>query len=100
MIFHTLISNGYIKITKKVGKFCYQMQNFNTDKNDAVVMQLTSFDNLGNQFIASQGNTHITCCSCGRLVKKTNNKMKYCSKCAEKIIKEKDKEYKRNKRKD
>ena len=100
MIFHILISNGYIKITKKVGKFCYQMQHFNTDKNDAVVMQLTSFDNLGNQFIASQGNTHITCCSCGRLVKKTNNKMKYCSKCAEKIIKEKDKEYKRNKRKD
>ena len=99
MIFHYLITNGYIKITKKVGKFCYQMQNFNTDKNEPIAMQVTSFDNLGNQFIASQDNTHITCCLCGRLVKKTNNKMKYCSRCAEQIIKQKDKEYKRNKRK-
>lgn len=87
LLFYDLQKDGYIKGTKKVGKFCYQMLHYNTNKNEPIAFEVDSFDNIGNKFIASQGNTHISCSLCGRLVKKTSPRMKYCPKCAKEVIK-------------
>ena len=100
LLLHDLIQDGYINNTKKVGKFCFQMLNYNMDKNEPVAFEVDSFDNIGNKFIASQVNTHIACELCGRLVKKTSPRMKYCPKCAKKLHKQHDREYQKNKYKD
>ena len=97
LLFYDLQKSGYIKGTKKVGKFCYQMLHYNTDKNQEIAFEVDSFDNIGNKFIASQGNIHISCALCGRLVKKTSPRMKYCPKCAKELHKERDKEYQKRK---
>lgn len=99
LLIHDLIVNGYIMNTKKAGLFRFHMLNFNTDKNEPIALEVESFDNLGNIFIASQDNIHTVCKSCGRLVKKTNNKMVYCKKCSEQRHKEQDKKYQKEKRK-
>ena len=98
LILHDLIVDGYIMNTKKAGLFRFHMLNFNTDKNEPVALEVDSFDNLGNIFLASQDSIHTVCKSCGRLVKKTNNKMVYCKKCAEERHKEQTKIIKRNTR--
>lgn len=99
LLLHDLIVGGYIVNTKKAGLFRFNMVNFNTDKNEPVAIEVNSFENLGNIFLASQDNVHIVCKSCGRLVKKTNNKMVYCKKCAEERHRNQDKEYQKTKRK-
>lgn len=98
LLFYDLQKDGYIKGTKKVGKFCYQMLHYNTDKNEPVAFIVDSFDNVGNKFIASQGNTHISCSLCGKLVKKTSPRMKYCPKCAKEVVKIKNNKLQRKKR--
>lgn len=98
LLFYDLITNGYIKSTKKVGKFCYQMLNYNIDKNQPIAIEVDSFDNIGNKFIASQDNVHIICASCGRLLKKTSPRNKYCPKCAKEIMRIKNKELQQKKR--
>lgn len=99
LLLHDLIVDGYIMNTKKAGLFRFHMLDFNTDKNEPIALEVNSFDNLGNIFLASQDNIHTVCKSCGRLVKKTNNKMVYCKKCAEERHKEQNKIVHRNKRK-
>jgi hypothetical protein len=98
LLFYDLQKDGYIKGTKKVGKFCYQMLNYNNDKNEPIAFTVDSFDNIGNKFIASQGNIHIACSMCGRLVKKTSPRMKYCPKCAKEMIRIKNNELQKHKR--
>lgn len=98
-IIHDLIVDGYIMNTKKAGLFRFHMLNFNTDKNEPVAIEVDSFNNLGNIFLASKDNTYIVCKSCGKLVKKTNNKMVYCKKCANERHKEQNKIIQQNKRK-
>lgn len=98
LLFHDLLINGYIKGTKKVGKFCYQMLNYNTDKNQPIAFEVDSFDNIGNKFIASQSNIYTTCSICGKLIKKTSPRIKYCSKCSKEIIKNKNNELQKKKR--
>ena len=98
-LFHDLLVDGYIKTTFKADKFCYQMQSFETDKNQPIVLNFTSFDNLGNTYMASKDNEHIICSCCGKLIRRTSPRMKYCKKCAEKIHREQDKKYHEAKRK-
>lgn len=98
LLFYDLQKNGYIKGTKKVGKFCYQMLNYNTDKNQPIAFKVDSFDNIGNKFIASQDNIHTTCSVCGRLIKKISPRTKYCTKCAKEVIKQKNNELQKKKR--
>lgn len=98
-IFYDLINDGYIKKTRKVGKYCYQMLNFNEDKNEDVAIVFDSFDDLGNKFIASKDTSRITCSVCGRLVKRTSPRMKYCKKCAEIKKRENNKKIQQRRRK-
>lgn len=97
LLFHDLIVDGYIKGTKKVGKFCYQMMGYNTDKNEPIAFEVDSFENIGNKFIASQANTHTTCTVCGKLIKKISPRTKYCPKCAKELHKEHDRQYQKRK---
>lgn len=97
-LFYDLISQGYIKTTVKAGLFCYQMLNYNEDKNEPIALELNSFDNIGNKFLSSKDNEHIVCSICGKLVKKTSPRMKYCKKCAENVIREKNTKLQQKKR--
>lgn len=90
-LFYDLIQEGYISSLKKADKFIYKPIYYNQDKNVEKFIEITSFDNIGNYYAVSQVNTHTMCSLCGKLVKKTNNKVKYCKKCAEKIHKEQKK---------
>ena len=100
LLFHDLIIGGYIRTTRKAGQFCYQMLAFEKDKNQPIVLNFTSFDNIGNTYMASKDKDHIICNCCGKLIKKTSPRMKYCKKCADKIHKEQDKKYHETKRKE
>lgn len=99
LLMHDLVVNKYIMNTKKAGLFRFNMLHFNTNKNEPIALEVDSFENLGNIFIASQDNVHTVCKSCGRVIKKTNNKMVYCKKCSEQRHKEQDKKYQKEKRK-
>lgn len=90
-LFYDLIQNGYLISMRKADKFIYKIVYFNQDKNIDKFMTISSFENIGNYYYVSQVNTHTMCSLCGRLVKKTNNKVKYCKKCADKIHKEQKK---------
>lgn len=83
LLLHDLFKDGYIKISRNPSKPCYQIVNFNADKNEDVKLLFDSFDDVGNKFLASKDNNHIICSVCGRLVKRTSPRMKYCKKCAE-----------------
>ena len=75
------------------------MLNFNEDKNEEVAIVFDSFDDLGNKFIASKDTSRITCSVCGRLVKRTSPRMKYCKKCAEIKKRENNKKIQQRRRK-
>ena len=90
-LFYDLIQSEYIISMKKADKFVYKIVYYNQDKNIDKFITISSFENIGNYYAVSQVNTHTMCSMCGKLIKKTNNKIKYCKKCAEKIHKEQKK---------
>lgn len=54
-----------------------------------LVMKIRNFDNLGNKLLAHLKDGYKTCVGikpdgsiCGKLIKVTNNRMKYCKECA------------------
>lgn len=83
-LFYDLLHDGYITTFKKSNKFVYKLVYYNSDKSIPVAIRIDGFENIGNHFVINQVNTHIMCQMCGRLVKKTNNRIKYCKKCAKK----------------
>ena len=56
---------------------------------DETVMEVTSLEFLGNQFIARFKEGCRQCECCGKVIHVTSNRMKYCKKCSEAIHREK-----------
>lgn len=52
------------------------------DNDSEPIMRITDFRNLGNQYAMATGDHYLLCQCCGLCVKKTNNKQRYCRKCA------------------
>lgn len=79
-MFNKLWSMGLIGYSRRV-------DNLNTrvlfaDKDSAVVLRISDFRNLGNQYMLHRGMTYIRCAQCGLVVKKSGNRQKYCPSCA------------------
>lgn len=53
--------------------------------NDKVVFEVSKFDNLGNQYLGKFKEGYKQCVECGKLVKITGNRTKYCKLCYKKI---------------
>lgn len=88
-VFALLLSNGFIKDTKKVNDLKIGIDL--SDGNEEIVLEVYDLKNVGNQFIAFIKDDYIMCKECGKLVKiksKYDGSTQYCEKCAYKITKE------------
>jgi len=54
----------------------------NIKENGIVVFEITTFDNIGYYFDLYNGDSKIIGCSeCGKLIKVTSNRQKFCRSC-------------------
>lgn len=82
-VFALLLSNRFIKDTKKVNDLKIGVDL--SDGNEEVILKVNDLKNIGNQFIAFIKDNYIMCKECGKLVKiksKYDGSTKYCEKCA------------------
>lgn len=70
------------------------------DMEGEPVLKITEFRDLGYQYLQFLGKENfIRCAKCGRLVKKTGNRMIYCKNCAKAVKALQDRNYYRTHRK-
>ena len=82
-IIYNLLHSGLIKNTKKVDDVKIGVDI--ADVSEEIVFEISNINNLGNQFMAFIKDDYKLCECCGKLIKITNNRQKYCKKCYEKI---------------
>lgn len=79
-IINYLSNNGYIDIRTK-GKINLLFVE-SIESSNKVVFNITTFDNIGYYFDWYNGDEKIIRCeNCGKLIKQTSNRKKYCSSC-------------------
>ena len=81
-LLHELYSNGYISLGKKVDNLNIKVQ---LDDSGEIVYKVRDFNNLGNQYIGNFKKGYKQCECCGKRVKITNNRVKYCNSCYKRI---------------
>lgn len=97
---HKLYVDKYIEQRKRNNKTNLRICYINEDSE--VEMTIRNFDNIVYNYILWKNKDMIPCEECGRPVKKSSNKTKYCSVCAKEIWRrqhrEINREYMRKKR--
>lgn len=91
-----LSNMGYVDVRTRGKINLLFVDSIEVGDNDIVAFQITNFDNVGYYFDWYNGNDKFIKCEndgCDEIVKKTNNKNKYCSECAKKIKNEQNKIY-------
>lgn len=89
LLIHKLYKSGLISQNHKNDKLGYKVELGSCD--EPIILTLTSFDNIGNQYIANFKQGWKMCECCGKLFKvksKYDGSSKYCKQCAEKITRE------------
>ena len=81
MLVNDLITDGYLKPSVAVDNTNMNVQI--VDDDSEVVLTVTSFRDLGNQYLMYKGARYVVCAECGAVVKKNSNNQKYCRKCSE-----------------
>ena len=81
-LLHELYVNGYISLGKKVDNLNIKVQ---LDDSGGIVYKVRDFNNLGNQYIGNFKKGYKQCECCGKRVKITNNRVKYCNSCYKRI---------------
>lgn len=67
--------------------------------DDDIILEVNDFDNIGLAYEYYYGNKKVKkCIECGKLIKSTNLKIKYCAICQKEKQKEWDRLYQKNKR--
>lgn len=96
---YNMINNGYLSQSNKNQNMALKVNNV-SDKKEDIMMEVKSFDNLGNQLLALLKDNYKQCESCGKLIKiKSKTKPeKYCEKCAYSIKLEQVNECKKRKK--
>ena len=95
-IINWLSDNGFIDVRTKAKVNLIFINNIPEDDN--VAFSITTFDNIGYYFDwYNQDNKIIKCENCGKLVKATNNRKKYCKECWKEKHKEQDRNYQKKK---
>ena len=97
LIIKDLITDGYLTTTKSIDNTTKQVCFMALTGKLSV--KIDNFEQLGLQYESLVGICDIIECErCNQLIKKINNKIKYCKKCVKDIQLELDKEYQKNKR--
>lgn len=79
-MYNKLWSMGLIGYSRRVDNLNTRVEF--TDRDSDVVLHISDFRNLGNQYMLYRGMQYIRCAQCGLVVKKNGNKQKYCPSCA------------------
>lgn len=79
---HELEKTGLISFSNKINNLNIKV---NCLCDGEPVLVINDFRNLGNQFLRYEGSPCIECATCGAVVKKNSNRMKYCPDCAKEI---------------
>lgn len=79
-ILNSLWKDGYIGFSRIVDNthVYVRIVDYMSDE----VMRITDFRNLGNQYMSHVGDGYFECVNCGLVIKRHNNKSKYCRSCA------------------
>ena len=83
LLLHSLYKQGFIVFNKRIDNMNIKVSclNYNSDP----CLYINDYRNLGNQYLRYLGEPYFECESCGAVVRKTANNMKYCSDCAKEI---------------
>jgi len=71
---------GLLKFSKRVDSLSVQVLFLYPDS--PVVLHISDFRNLGNQYHMYYGESYLQCAQCGLTIKRKNNTHKYCLNCA------------------
>lgn len=80
MMMRNLIQTGLIESSKRVDNLSIRV-TFIDNKSDAKYI-VDDFRELGYRYMLWKGDKIILCERCGKLIRKTNNRRRYCSACA------------------
>lgn len=78
-LIHLLYERGLISMSKKVDNLNMKVPLSETGD---IVYKVTSFHNLGNQYIGNFKKGYKQCICCGKAIKVTGNKKQLCNQCA------------------
>lgn len=93
LLIHSLYEKDLIAFSKRIDNTNIRVKCINYDSD--VCMRISDYRNLGNQYMKYNGGSYFECESCGLVVKKTGQWQRYCTDCADKIVKEQKKAYKK-----
>lgn len=79
LLIKKLCDQGFIQYNKIINKNSYKVI---LDEDENIAMTITSFKNIGNQFLIHEKNGLMICEHCGKIVKRTSNARKYCKRCS------------------
>lgn len=80
LLINDLWRSGYIGYSKVVDNVNLNVRIVNNDSD--VVLTITDFRNLGNQYLMYAGENYIACQDCGLVIRRTMNNQKRCKDCA------------------
>ena len=92
-ILYYLNSNGYITDNARIDRIGFRVNYAYEESENEIV--ITDFDECIHYWLMYLGEKWKRCSECGKWVKLTNNRVKYCKACAKKINIEKTKNNKK-----
>lgn len=92
-ILHYLYLNGLITDNARIDKVSYRVNYVCEESEDGIV--ITDFDECIHYWLIYIGEKWKKCSECGKWVKVTNNRVKYCKDCAKRVNIEKTKNNKK-----
>lgn len=95
LMLHELHKLGYLGFSRAIDNL--NVQVLIVDNESTPVLFVKSFDDIGAQWEMFCGESYVPCVRCGKYIKKTGNRKKYCHKCARLVNIEKTTERKSKK---
>ena len=88
-MYHSLCEMGLIGFSKRVESLRVQVLFIDkeSDISDSsnVAMNISSFENLGNQYEMYCGGPFFECAECGKVVRRNSNAQKFCKDCSKAV---------------
>lgn len=89
-LLHELYCAGHISFSKKIDNLNIRV---NLENDGEIAYKVKEFSNIGNQYIGNFKKGYKQCQCCGKKIRDTGNKRKYCEKCAYERKLKKNKSY-------
>lgn len=87
LMINDLWSKGFIGYSKIVDNININVKIVDDDSPEAVFV--SSFEDVGNQYMMAVGENYFSCECCGRIIRRTSNAQRYCRKCSVEMHKQK-----------